>query len=286
MEEFESQTEAFAQQIEEELRDGVLSFPTVFDLSLRIKKMADDPDSSLSDIAEVVRAEPVLAAKVLRMANTVALNPYRGEINSVGDAIGRIGLSALRCLAYAVAAEQLARDHRSRQMRLVASGLWMHSIDVASWAFAFSRHLGRHTPDTALLAGLMINVGQFYLLARAARYPAIEGDMKRFAEIVSLWDDPVRSAVLDAFEMPALIVDACEADPVAHTEWPPAAMGDIVFFATLAAETPNPFESLLGVQRRPELLDASLGEAGKEAFDALLVTARDTRQEMLAAVCG
>ena len=90
MEEFESQTEAFAQQIEEELRDGVLSFPTVFDLSLRIKKMADDPDSSLSDIAEVVRAEPVLAGKVLRMANTVALNPYRGEINSVGDAIGRI----------------------------------------------------------------------------------------------------------------------------------------------------------------------------------------------------
>ena len=40
MEEFQSQIDAFAEQIEQELRDGVLSFPTVFDLSLRIKKLA------------------------------------------------------------------------------------------------------------------------------------------------------------------------------------------------------------------------------------------------------
>lgn len=286
MEEFETQTEAFAQQIEEELRDGVLSFPTVFDLSLRIKKLADDPESSLSSIAHVVKTEPVLAAKVIRMANTLLLNPYRGEINSIDEAIGRIGLSTLRCLAYAVAAEQLARDHRSRQMRLVATGLWMHSIDVAAWAYAFARHLKRDTPDAALLAGLMLNVGQFYLLARAARYPAIEGNMNRFAEVVSLWDEPVRNAVMEAFDLPELVVDACAADPTAHTEWPPAAMGDIIFVATLAAETPNPFDTLLGVQRRPELLEASLGDLDQDAFRALMAAAREMRQEMIAAVCG
>ena len=28
----------------------------------------------------------------------------------------------------------------------------------------------------------MLDIGQFYLLARAARYPALEGDMPRFAD--------------------------------------------------------------------------------------------------------
>lgn len=287
METFDSQTEAFAQQIEDELRDGVVSFPTVFDLSLRIKQLADDPEVSLTRIASAVQAEPLLSAKVIRMANTLTLNPYRGEISNVKEAVGRIGLSTLRCLAFAVAAEQLARDHRSRQMRLVASGLWMHSIDVAAWAYAFAHHLQRRDPDSAMLAGLMLDIGQFYLLARAARYPALESDMSRFAEVVTTWDEAVRTAVLEAFDMPGTIADACAADPTAHSEWPPAGLGDVVFLATLAAETPNPFESLLGVRRRPELLEASVaGNIDREAFDALAAAARATRQELITAACS
>ncbi len=285
MEEFQSQIDAFAEQIEQELRDGVLSFPTVFDLSLRIKKLADDPDSSLNDIASAVKAEPVLAAKVIRMANTLSMNPYRGEVSSLKDAITRIGLSTLRCLAFAVAAEQLARDHRSRQMRLVATGLWMHAIDVAAWSFALARERERANPDGAMLAGLLLDIGQFYLLARAARYPALEGDMPRFAEVVALWDEPVRTAVLEAFDLPDVIVDACAADPTAHTEWPPQTLGDLVFLATLAAEAPNPFDTLLGIERRPELLAASLGDLDKAAFDTLVEAARDTRHELIAAAC-
>ena len=287
METFNSQTDAFAQQIEEELRDGVVSFPTVFDLPLRTKQLADDPEVSLARIASAVQAEPLLSAKVIRMANTLALNPYRGEISSVKDAVGRIGLSALRCLAFAVAGEQLARDHRSRQMRLVASGLWMHSIDVAAWSYAFAHHLKRPDADSAMLAGMVLDIGQFYLIARAARYPALEGDMNRFAEIVTTWDEAVRNAVLQALDMPEIIAEACAADPTAHSECPPAALGDVVFLAPLPAETPNPFDSLLGVRRRPELLEASMtGGIDRANFDALVTEARATRQELIAAACG
>ena len=40
MSSFDTQFEAFAEQIQQELREGVTSFPTVFDLSLRIQKLA------------------------------------------------------------------------------------------------------------------------------------------------------------------------------------------------------------------------------------------------------
>jgi len=277
MEAFQAQTEAFAEQVEQELRDGTLSFPTVFDLSLRIKRLADDPDSSLADIANVVRAEPLLAAKAIRMANTLSMNPYRGEIDSLKDAIGRIGLSTLRCLAFAVAAEQLARDHRSRQMRLIATGLWMHAIDVAAWSFALARALDRPNPDGAMLAGLMLDIGQFYLLARAARYPALEGDLPRFAELVALWDEPVRTAVLETFDLPDSIIEACTADPTARTEWPPESMSDIVFLATLAAEAPNPFDSLLGLDNRAALRDTCIAGLDRSKYDELLEAAQAGR---------
>ena len=284
MEEFEQQIKAFAADIDTELKGGNLSFPTVFDLSIRIKKLADEPNSSLYELEADVRADTLLSAKVLRMANSLLLNPYQREITSVAAGISRIGSSTLRCLAFAVAAGQLEQDHRSRKMRLVASGLWMYSIDVASWAYAFSRHLAQGNADTALLTGLMVNIGQFYLLAKAANYPALEGDLVRFAEFVMLWDEPVKRAVLEAFDLPEEIIDGVDMNADGCSEWPPRELSDIVFLATLAAETPNSFADLLGIKNRPELLDACLGAAGRVEFESLLEAARTTRQHMLSAV--
>ncbi|AVZ78967.1 histidine kinase [Zoogloeaceae bacteirum Par-f-2] len=286
MQEFEQQAQAFALQIEEELQEGRLNFPTALDVSLRIKRLADNPESTMEEIAAAVRAEPVLSAKAVRMANAVLLNPYGKPVTSVNEAVKRIGLSALRCLAFAVAAEQLAQDHRSRQMRLVASGLWMHSVDVAAWSYALARHLCTVRPDTAMLAGIMIDIGQFFLLARAADYPALEENMSRFAEFVSTWDEPVGRAILEAFELPEAIVDAFQYEDPYAGNWPPENLSDIVFIASLATDTPNPFDSLLGLDNRAALRDTCIASLDRGKYDELLEAARAGRQELLAAVTG
>lgn len=286
MQEFERQAQAFALQIEDELQEGRLNFPTALDVSLRIKRLADNPESTMEEIAAAVRAEPVLSAKAVRIANAVLLNPYGKPVTSVNEAVKRIGLSALRCLAFAVAAEQLAQDHRSRQMRLVASGLWMHSVDVAAWSYALARHLCTVRPDTAMLAGIMVDIGQFFLLARAADYPALEENMSRFAEFVSTWDEPVGRAILEAFELPEAIVDAFQYEDPYAGNWPPENLSDIVFIATLATDTPNPFDSLLGLDNRAALRDTCIAGLDRSKYDELLEAARAGRQELLAAVAG
>ncbi|MCK9258839.1 MAG: HDOD domain-containing protein [Azoarcus sp.] len=286
MQDFDAQAQAFSEQIEAELEDGRLNFPTSLDVSLRVKRLADDPDSSLDAIASVVKAEPVLSAKAVRMANAVLLNPYGSNISDVNTAVKRIGLASLRCLAFAVAAEQLSQDHRSKHMRLIASGLWMHSVDVASWSYAIARHLRTTNPDTAMLAGMMVDIGQFFLLARASTYPALEENLERFAEFVSVWNEPVGRAILEVFELPEDILDAFEYENPYGGSWPPANLGDLVFVASLAAETPNPFDSALGIQRRPELFDSCIAGIEKDKLDELLDAARAGKMEMLAAVCG
>lgn len=286
MKDFDSQARAFGEQIEAEIAEGHLSFPTSLDVSLRIKRLADSPSSSLEEIAAAVKTEPVLSAKTVRMANAVALNPHTTPVTNVADAVRRIGLSSLRCLAFAVAAEQLAQDHRSSKMRAIASGLWMHSIDVAAWSYALARELRVVNPDTAIFAGMMADIGQFLLLARAADYPALEEDLPRFAEFVATWSEPVSEAVLEVFELPESILDAFECSNPYGGSWPPANLADILFVARLAVDTPNPFDKLLGLKHGPNLLDAALHGIDQQDLDRLLESARDNRQLILAALAG
>lgn len=285
MQQFDEQSKAFGEQIEAELQDGRLSFPTSFDVTMRVKRLADDPASSLEDIAQVIKAEPVLSAKAVRMANTVASNPYGAQISSVSQAVARIGLVPLRCLAFAVAAEQLASDHRSHKMRLVASALWMHSVDVACWSHAIARKVGTVPPDTAMLAGMMVDIGQFFLVSRASDFPAMENEMDRFAAFVATWSEPIGRAVLETFNLPESILDAYPYETPYGGSWPPASLADIVFVAAMACESPNPFDNLLGV-RRDKLVNPAARGIAKEELDTLMASVQADRQALLNAVCG
>lgn len=285
MVDFETQSQRYAEAIERELEEGRLNFPTAFDVSMRIKRLADDPNASMDQIAKAVQAEPVLSAKVVRMANSAALNPYGTAITSVTDGVRRIGLATLRCLAFAVAAEQLARDHRSKAMRLVASGLWVHSVEVACWSYALARKLRVGSPDTALFAGMLVDIGEFFLVARAAEFPELEADMPRFAEFVATWNEPVTRVLLEALEMPEQILNAFDYQDPYGGSWPPKRLADVLFVAGLATEAPNPLASLRQDNRQQLLISATQGiEQG--AFDSLIESVKAERQKMHAAVCG
>ena len=285
MQDFDAQAASFGARIEDELRSGSLNFPTSFDASLRIKRLVDDPDSSLEDISKVVKAEPVLSARLVRLANSVALNRSGHTIDDVGTAVQRVGLNLVRSLAFSVAAEQLAQDHRSRNMRIIASGLWMHSVDVAAWSHAIARDVKSVKPDTAMFAGMMVDIGQFYLVSRASEFPAMESNIDRFGEFVAIWSDPIGGAILESFGIPDLVLDAYNyEDPYGGT-WPPQSLSDVVFAATLACESPNPFDTLLG-GRRGRWESLLTDPLPVERLEALKKAASDGRHEMFAAIAG
>lgn len=282
---FEQQIEAFSQRIEREINEGRLTFPTALDVSVRIRKLAADDKASLDDIAAVVQAEPVLSAKTVRMANSVISNPYGATITNVKDAVSRIGLSALRSLAFAVSFEQLSQDHRSHNLRVMASGLWMHSLDVACWASAIARECKASQPDTALFAGMMVDIGQFFLLARATDYPAMESNIDRFAEFVNIWHRPVGRAILEALSLPDSIVEAFRYISPDEKNWPPKDLADVLFVASLASETPNPFDRQLGVSH-PGLTDLNIDGLDPDTMAELLAKAEGHRKIMMATVGG
>jgi len=285
MTQLDEQFAHLAAEIEHELSDGEISFPTVFEVSLKIKELADDPESSLADVARLIQTEPVLSARVLKMANSALLNPSGQPITAVPPAVMRIGLLPVRTLAFVVASRQLSEDLRSESLELIASALWMHAIDVASRAWALARKCKVCSPDTALLAGMLRNVGEFYLIARLAEYPDLSTDPVQLAEFVATWRGAVGSLLLEAMDLPAELSEGIDDTTLYGGIWPPQNLNDLLCIASLSAVSPNPFDDE-SAESRTGLLDAAVPAGERAELDKLLADAEDERREMLTMICG
>ena len=69
---------------------GNLVFPTTAELSLKVQRLIDDPDCSIDSLAKLVQADPVLAARVVAVANSVI---YNRSGRGVADVSG-LGIAA------------------------------------------------------------------------------------------------------------------------------------------------------------------------------------------------
>src|SRR3954463_16083837 len=86
---------------------GELTFPTNVDATLRLQRALNAPDCHADAAARLVQAEPLLAARTVAIANSVAYNRSGNEITNVRSAIQRIGFRTLNALTAAVMVRQL-----------------------------------------------------------------------------------------------------------------------------------------------------------------------------------
>ncbi len=282
---FHDELRAFSAAIGRELEERELGFPTVLDLSLRIRRVASDPDSTIGDLARLVQLEPVLSARIVRTANSVVFSPIGRAVSGVPEAVQRLGMSNVRVTALVVAMDQLAQEHRTKTMRDLARATWAHSVDVGAWAFALARELRVASPDTALLAGLMADVGVLFLAARAGAYPTVAEDAGAFREIAQVWAAPVTRAIVDKLDLPPAVLEDVEAIDGYAAAWPPATLKDVLLVARLAADSSHPGDAghaQWREQRRAELA-ASARDPG---LDELLGAAASGREALLDVLKG
>lgn len=233
-----------------------LSFATSADASLRVMKAVDNPDVALDDVARIVTAEPLLSAKVVRMANSVALNPSGRAITDVKQAVMRVGLAPIRSLAMALTLDQVRHSQRMAPCRQLVNRLWERCVHVAALAYVVGRRLSSLPADEAMLAGIVHDLGRFYLLGVAAEHhPEL---LKDQATLVIALDELDRTAgrrLLEALGLPPTIVDAVAQRGVFGGSMPPQSLSDVLFLACWLAPSANPFED-------PELRETARAQEG------------------------
>jgi len=146
--------------------DGVSDLPSLAPMVGRLLTTLDRRDVALSDVIEIVREDPGLAAQMLRMANSAAY-AGRAPAATIRDALLRLGLREVRRLAMLLAVYNAVRVDPA----LVDPGaFWSHSLGVARGTELVAEWLegeGQWRPDGPtdglFLAGLFHDVGLMVL---------------------------------------------------------------------------------------------------------------------------
>lgn len=127
-------------------------------------KVISAEESMASQIAEVIRGDPSLSSRLLRMVNSVYFG-LSARINSIEEAVFFLGLRRIRELAMATPViEELERLQSASIPTQLWKDLWAHSVGTATLAreilVATSSAID---DDTDYLVGLLHNVGKIVM---------------------------------------------------------------------------------------------------------------------------
>lgn len=201
-------TFGFVKSLAGELSKGPVELPSVPEVVIRLQRALSDENASNESVVMVLGAEPVLAAKLMNMANSAALNTSGRKIADLRTAVARVGFNIVRSAALSFAVEQLRHSEAYKHLAPQLDALWNNSVEIAALSHVIARRFSSLNGDTALLTGLMHNVGRIYILTRASAFPALIADPLTFNSITRDWHANVARAVLENWRMPEEIVDA------------------------------------------------------------------------------
>ncbi|MEH6437195.1 HDOD domain-containing protein [Massilia sp. DD77] len=217
---------------------GELSFPTKVDATLKLQRALGEPDCHIEDAARLVQAEPLLAARTVAIANSVAYNRAGNDVTNVRAAVQRVGFRTLGALAASVIVRQLAGEITDPALRLKADQLWAHSAHVAALAQVIARRVSFVDPETAMFAGIVHEVGGFYLLSRAGSYPGLlDGGADEWIEHGEV---AIGRGVLLKLGVPVAVMGAIEALWNGMRALPPETLGDTLLLANDLAPVSSP----------------------------------------------
>ncbi len=234
-----------------QLSRGELIFPTNVNASLKIQQALDDPNCSIETAAKLVSAEPLLAARLVAIANSVAYSRFGGGVTNVKTAVTVLGFGTMRSIVVSVVIRQLSNAISDPAIRQLANQLWEHSAHVAALAHVLARKVSQIDCETAMFAGIVHEVGGFYLLARAQEFPALlvsenTAGVSHLPAPADALDEPanvlIGRAVLHKLMVPKTVITALEALWYGAAALPPKTLGDTLLLAKRLAPVTSPLE--------------------------------------------
>ncbi|WP_317204879.1 HDOD domain-containing protein [Janthinobacterium sp.] len=239
---------------------GELTFPTSVDASLKLQQALSDPDCHIDAATKLVQANPLLAARTVAIANSVAYNRSGNEIAGVRAAVQRMGVRTLQSLVAALIVRQLGSAVSDPLIKARMAQLWEHTAHVAALAQVLARRVSKVDPDTAMFAGIMHEVGGFYMLSRAAEFPGIlDGEPEDWIEH---GEQEIGRGVLKKLAVPEAVQASVEALWEGLRALPPENLGDTLLLANDLAPVASPLHESPGATtaQAARTIDCELGE--------------------------
>jgi putative nucleotidyltransferase with HDIG domain len=196
-----------------------INLPPLSALAAQLVSAAAQPQSAIvvGRLAELIESDPVLTAKILRLANSPYFGVRRG-VTSVRHAIALMGLGeTLSFLAFAVVKSRVAESAQTTRFRM--EDFWTHSWACATTArmLGTPQYLVRTLPGELYLAGLLHDIGKVALalhapddfdacleVAQERGIPLFEAER----EVLDFDHATLGAQMLEGWRLPQLILEA------------------------------------------------------------------------------
>lgn len=153
------------------LRPDDLSIPMLPDQATRVLQLVSDPEVTIATLAAVVSKDPVLATRVLGMANS-ALYGAMTSLRSVSDAVVRLGTRTVRNVVVTVSMQSQFKS--SEAYGQDGFRFMDHAVGTAYVAHLIADH-ARGDVDEAFLCGLLHDIGKLVILKTAHQHQKKHG---------------------------------------------------------------------------------------------------------------
>lgn len=223
------------EDIASDLSGTEITFPTFLDITFQVRSALKDPNLNVEQLATLVGAEPLMSAKIIRMANSAAMNPSGRAIADVKSAVVRVGVDAVRTASFAVAMEQLLKSKQMRPFEGLSQRLWEHTSHVAALCRVLARKVAKINGDEAMFAGLVHDLGVFYLMSRAASFPELLEDKVELHGLLIDWHDGIGHALLSALGSPEAVLLAVQEHETDRDVTEICTLSDVLYVANKIA---------------------------------------------------
>ncbi len=138
--------------------DNLLSLPATL---AKVLEVINNDDASIETLAAAIQKDPSLTATVIRVANS----PYYGRMarcSSLSDAVMTLGSLTMKSIA--LTATALNPKHIQEQCGINPEEFVANSITVATMAREIAVATNYRSPEDALTAGLLHDIGILYFM--------------------------------------------------------------------------------------------------------------------------
>lgn len=215
-----------------------LVLPAMPPVAAKCMLLLKNPDFSMREAGALIETDPTLAAKLLRLASSVAYGG-RDPVKDLTQAIARLGTAGLRSFLTEASARKVfvSTDKRVAEASLA---LWKHSLAVAVIARELTVIRNRGDADVAYMAGLLHDIGKpvvALMLLDAERALAerigpdkwLSGD--EWIDVVQRCHRPVGIALAAKWELPEPIQGAIRGSVGGYDEREPSSSANLVRLA-------------------------------------------------------
>ena len=150
--------EALRTRLLDDLQRGRLTLPGLPELALQVREEMEQSGCTNARLARLIQRDPAIATRVLKLAQSAAQRTGV-EVSSLEAAVARLGLHHLRTLITSLCLLRMLNAVHGSHARLVGE-VYRHSVEVGSLARALAESQPHLDPGTALLAGLVHDIGK------------------------------------------------------------------------------------------------------------------------------